>query len=107
MFGKPEWFHEKTSGWGLYPVAWQGWAYTVVWASVLVLPFLLLLNRSQLPEAGAWLAVSMGALIWDVKKIINTMHYEQRVAQDGVLYIGEETEHLTTKNIEMELRDRA
>ena len=24
MFGKPEWFREKTWGWGLTPTKWQG-----------------------------------------------------------------------------------
>ena len=30
MFGKPEWFTYRSTGWGIAPKTWQGWAYVGV-----------------------------------------------------------------------------
>src|SRR5207237_1611177 len=55
MFGKPQWFRAKTFGWGLVPVAWQGWIYTAGWVTAIGLPFLLLIGRHPALEAMAWM----------------------------------------------------
>jgi hypothetical protein len=69
MFGKPAWFRPKTIGFGLVPVAWQGWAYTAGWITTIVLPFLLLLGRHQAIEAMAWMGLALMALAYDVRQI--------------------------------------
>src|SRR5262245_32600048 len=76
MFGKPQWFVPKSFGWGLHPVTWQGWAYTGVWTSLIVVPFLILLTRYQpgegprVMEASIWLGASVSALVYDVYLIL-------------------------------------
>jgi hypothetical protein len=38
MFGKPQWFaRRKYLGWGLMPITWQGWAYTLVLVAPIVI----------------------------------------------------------------------
>jgi hypothetical protein len=38
MFGKPQWFtRRKYLGWGIMPVSWQGWAYTLLLVAPLVI----------------------------------------------------------------------
>ena len=73
MFGKPQWFRPKTFGWGLTPVTWQGWVYTLIWCGLLIGPFNLLLIRGQSGEAIVWLFAAIGLLIWDVRTILVTM----------------------------------
>lgn len=85
MFGKPQWFKEKTVGWGLHPVTWQGWVYTLIWAGVLVIPFVALLMMRREAEAAVWLAASAGALLWDVHEIVQQVRKLPR----EVLYIDE------------------
>ncbi|QDU30107.1 hypothetical protein ETAA8_52260 [Anatilimnocola aggregata] len=100
MFGSPDWFKPKTIGWGLTPVRWQGWAYTLAWISVIAAPFVLLLMRDQTMESFAWLAVTMGALFYDVRDILRqkkvgaagseTMLTATAIGPDkDVLYIGD------------------
>jgi hypothetical protein len=88
MFGKPEWFAKKKLGWGLKPKRWQGWVYTVVWAFVIIGPSLFLAARSQLIEAGVWISVSIGGLIWDAWGILRQMNHRTEVEE--FFYIGEE-----------------
>ncbi len=105
MFGKPEWFKEKTFGWGLTPITWQGWVYTLVWLGVLVLPFLaFLFIVGKAPEACLWLGFGIMVLFWDVKSIIREMRY---LAAGDVFVIDEETDssHLDTRNYDMHIRD--
>jgi hypothetical protein len=98
MFGNPDWFKPKTIGWGLTPVRWQGWAYTLAWVGIIGLPFALLLLRGQPTESLTWLAVTCGALIYDVRDILHKMQRvnfndtitSERVApQSDVFYIGD------------------
>jgi hypothetical protein len=69
MFGKPHWFRLKVRGWGLRPVHWRGWAYTLIWTLVIALPFCALATFGRAPEAFIWLAVTGGVLAWDVRQI--------------------------------------
>ena len=85
MFGKPEWFKEKSCGWGITPVAWQGWVYTLVWSFVLTAPFIALLTTRREIEAIIWLVASTGALIWDVHGIVQAI----RSRPPEVLFIDE------------------
>ena len=64
MFGKSEWFRPKAIGWGLHPITWQGWAYSLAWIGVIAAPFVALVARKQAPEAMIWLTASLGALGW-------------------------------------------
>ena len=73
MFGKPHWFKKKSFGWGLTPVSWQGWIYTLVWSGVMVAPFSLLLGWHLVTEAMVWLGASLGTLIYDVYLIMKQM----------------------------------
>ncbi|WP_425615023.1 hypothetical protein NA78x_004911 [Anatilimnocola sp. NA78] len=102
MFGNPDWFKPKTIGWGLTPVRWQGWAYTLAWVSVIAGPFVLLVAREQMAESFAWIAVTMGALFYDVRDILRQKKRAAFQASDNVftatavpdkdvLYIGDDT----------------
>lgn len=120
MFGNPDWFKPKTLGWGLTPVRWQGWAYSLAWISVIGLPFVLLLMREQPAESFAWLTVSMGALIYDVRDIRRKMQratFSNTAAdiptatavEKDVFYIGDsEASHsnLATRNYALQLKKR-
>ena len=57
MFGKPEWFVKRQAGWGLQPVTWQGWVYTLAWAGLIGAPLIALLARQQWAEAGIWRSI--------------------------------------------------
>jgi hypothetical protein len=108
MFGKPDWFKDKKVGWGLTPIKWQGWAYTLVWGAVIAGPFLLLISRENGMGAGVWMLAAMGGLIWDVWQI-KRARYAPPVAaakkKEPVLYIGDdEATELSTKNLDMQLR---
>ena len=35
MIGRKEWFEEKTFGFGITPVTWQGWVYVLLFITVL------------------------------------------------------------------------
>ena len=89
MFGKPEWFREKTTGWGLQPTKWQGWLYSLSWMGAMVVPFAALILRHQVPEALIWLTVISGMLAWDVRGILRS---KRGTATSEVLYIGDDGE---------------
>lgn len=103
MFGSPDWFKPKTFGWGLTPVRWQGWAYSLIWMGVISGPFVLLLLSDRVPESFAWLAVTMGGLVYDVRDILHkirsplaqpvnaTAVTAKRSPTDDVFYIGDST----------------
>ena len=87
MFGKPQWFRLKTASWGLHPIAWQGWVYSIAWMGVIAAPFLALISRHQAPESLVWLTASLSALALDVRSIRKSL---QPQADRAVLYIGED-----------------
>jgi hypothetical protein len=118
MFGSPDWFRPKTIGWGLTPVRWQGWAYALAWAGVICAPFVLFLMREQVVESLAWLTVTMGGLVYDVRDILRRM---QRAAlsgagaetataaakpKDDVFYIGDSAPgaSVATRNYSLKLK---
>jgi hypothetical protein len=118
MFGSPDWFRPKVIGWGLTPVRWQGWAYSLAWMSVISAPFVLLLSRGQIGESFAWLAVTMGGLIYDVRDILHKIrgatsgsptssaNAPARPTED-VFYIGESgpgTATVATRNYSLKLK---
>lgn len=92
MFGKPEWFKKKPSGWGIKPVSRQGWIYSMSWLVVLVLPFLVLVSEWLVVESIVWLLAAAGALAWDVRQILRAMGD----TIEDVLYI-DETETLSER----------
>jgi hypothetical protein len=105
MFGRPQWFVDHKVGWGLRPVTWQGWVYTAVWAAVLCSPFVLLVTRDKWTEAFIWEVAMGAAMIWDVYQIKQA----RKVAamppkKDPVLYIGDDANSLSTKNLDLEVR---
>jgi hypothetical protein len=109
MFGKPDWFVEKKIGWGLTPITWQGWLYTLAWVGVIVVPFLMLTTRGLVPEGVIWMTASIGALVWDVRNILRTMHAGDSQSADNsspVYYIGddEDASHMATRNYDLRLR---
>ncbi len=104
MFGKPEWFKKKTFGWGVTPISWQGWLYTGVWVTAIFLPFLFFLFARGPVESTVWLFAGIGALIWDVRAILNAMDQEER---KGLFYIGEEDSDskVATRNFDLQVRE--
>lgn len=110
MFGKPQWFRPKAFGWGLRPVTWQGWVYSAVWAATIALPFVaLLLWREAAIEAVAWMAVSITALIFDVRQILRAMGESEKPTAEEVFYIGDDPagEQLATRQFDMHLQNKA
>jgi hypothetical protein len=105
MFGKPEWFRDKTFGWGLTPITWQGWLYTLAWMGVIAGPFVLLLSRENPLGAGTWMTAMIAALVWDVWMIKRARQAALKppVKNEPVLYIGDD-EQLSTKNLDLQLR---
>lgn len=104
MFGKPEWFKEKTIGWGVVPVKWQGWGYTAIWSAVISGPFLTLLAMMKIPESLIWMALSVGALVLDVRSVVKQMR--QKKERDALFYIGDEADsHVATKNFDLHVKE--
>lgn len=100
-FGKPEWFVEKTFGWGLTPVTWQGWLYTLIWVGAMILPFAMLMERQHVWEAFVWLFAIAALLVHDVWHIVQAKRAAARktaappVAKPvnkDVLYIGNDND---------------
>ena len=93
MFGNPQWFKPKTIGWGLVPITWQGWLYSVGWGGTAVVPFLLLVGRHQPFEAMAWMLFIVVAFVCDVRHILGAIHTSKKTSSDSasrsddVLYI--------------------
>ena len=52
----------------------EGWVYAAVWALVIALPFVMLVERHQGLEAIIWLAAAISLLTWDVREILRSMH---------------------------------
>jgi hypothetical protein len=113
MFGKPNWFRPKMIGFGLKPVTWQGWAYTLAWAGVVLLPFWALMMRHQPLEALTWIGCSIGVLAYDVWQIrrglippVVASQQPARQANDGVWFLGEENaaKPVATRNYDLKLK---
>jgi hypothetical protein len=99
MFGKPQWFRPKAIGWGLTPIKWQGWVYSLLWVGAIALPFVVLIVRQQPLEAFAWMGLGVGALVYDVRQILLAMNppkasVETTIAKsdDNVLYIMDDSQ---------------
>jgi hypothetical protein len=116
MFGKPQWFRPKAFGWGLIPIAWQGWAYTAAWVGAIGVPFVLLVGRHQAMEAMAWLGLSVGALVYDVRQVLCGFRASATPSpgasgsaaklDDNVLYIADSRpgQGVATRNYNLQLR---
>ena len=111
MFGNPTWFRPKIVGWGIRPATWQGWAYTAGWIGVMVVPFWMLLLRSQGLEALAWLGCSLGLLWYDVAQIRRSLippvvarPQPARSPNDGIWFLGDETPRIATQNFDLKLK---
>lgn len=113
MFGKPSWFRPKAIGYGLKPVTWQGWVYSLAWAGVLLVPFWALLMRHQIVEALAWLGCSVAALgydVWQIRRgMIPPVVRERPVARhanDGIWFLAEENAGtpVATRNYHLKLK---
>ncbi|MCA9269234.1 MAG: hypothetical protein KDA41_12220 [Planctomycetales bacterium] len=104
MFGKPEWFKPKTFGWGLTPVTWQGWVYTLIWLIALTLPFNLLLWVRGAPEAVIWLVAGIAFLCFDVYLILKAMHRKEEEKEVFMIMDEEETRRDEIKTGKFEMR---
>ena len=105
MFGNPVWFRLRTKGWGVRPVSWQGWAYTLAWAAVLLLPFWGLFARHQVVEGLAWLACSIGLMSLDVRHIRHAILGASRTAvqqHPDIWFLGDEQP--ATRNYDLRLK---
>ena len=106
MFGKAEWFREKKFGWGLVPVTRQGYVYCLAWLGVIVAPFLLLMLRMQVWEGFAWMAASIGLLVFDVRTILQTLKHPRKSTEEELFFIGDDSPNqIATQNYDMQLRD--
>ena len=104
MFGKPEWFREKTWGWGLSPIAWQGWLYALGWMAVLLTPFLLLIYREQPIQAGVWMLVMLAGMFADVRSIIHAGRLASKRSSEPLLYFNDDDSPMATKHFDLHLR---
>jgi hypothetical protein len=107
MFGKPEWFKDRKVGWGLTPIMWQGWIYTLVWGAAIAGPFILLMSRENPMGAGVWMLATMSGLVWDVWQIKRARNLPPVATRkkEPILYIGDDNAtELSTKNLDMQLR---
>ena len=114
MFGDHTWFRPKTTGWGLTPTVWQGWAYAAAWIGVITLPFLLMLGLEMPIQSLVWLGVMTGGLVYDVRDIrrqIQRANFQAAqppvVADKDVLYIGDSeagTRPMATRNYSLKLK---
>ena len=103
MFGKPEWFREKTVGWGLVPITWRGWVYSLIWSGVIIGPFLVLLCMMKIPESIIWIAAGIGSLTLDVRSIVKQIR--QKNERDSLFYIGDESDsQVSTKNFDLHVK---
>jgi len=106
MFGKPAWFKKKTFGWGLMPVCWQGWVYTLVVAGVIAIPFnfLLFVWPGGIVKAMVWFVASIGLVIWDAREIMQAIEQEER---KNLFHIGaEDTDsQVATRNFDLHVRE--
>ena len=108
MFGKPQWFRPKTS--------WQGWLYTGCWSAAIAMPILVFIWRHQPAEAATWLALALGALVFDVWQMRRALHPKSSGAaltggpattkDDGVLYIldSQPGQQAATRNYNLQVR---
>lgn len=104
MFGKPEWFKERQLGWGLTPIAWQGWVYVVLWLAIIVLPFLFFAASGRGIESFIWITASLVTAGLDVRWILRGMNESE--AED-VLYIDENetaSQQMATRHYDLQLR---
>jgi hypothetical protein len=112
MYGKAEWFRPKMTGFGLRPVTWQGWAYTLAWAGIILTPFWALLMRHQPLESLTWLGCSIGVLAYEVWHIRRGMvppvvaSPPARQASEGVWFLGDENaaKPVATRNYDLKLK---
>ncbi len=104
MFGKPQWFKRKVFGWGLTPVSWQGWVYTLVWVLVMTGPFTFFISSEKVIEAMVWIVASIGALVWDVKKTLDAMEQEDR---KNLFFIDEDQKDakVAARNYDLQVRE--
>ena len=106
MFGNPAWFRVKRIGWGLRPVHWKGWLYSLGWAAVIGLPFLALLGSRLGIEAIIWLVAAMSAFVWDVRQIVRHINGPQPI-DDDVLIINDDepgNDAYTTRSYDLQWR---
>ncbi len=91
MFGKPEWFRKKKIGWGLRPISWKGWLYSLIWVLVICVPFLALVANHLLLESLVWAVVMMITLLWDVQQVMKQMHAPRPTQEADLLIIDDDT----------------
>jgi hypothetical protein len=110
MFGKPEWFQKKQTGWGLRPVSWRGRLYAMTWCAVVCLPFVGLLAFGKPIESVVWVVVMLFAMLWDVQQLRRQIDVPlAEVSQDDdVLIIDDDTEpgaaRFATRSFDLHLR---
>jgi len=106
MFGKPTWFRKHTFGWGLTPICWQGWVYTLVLASGIAIPFnfLMFVWPGNIVQAMIWFVAAVGFVIWDAREMMRAMEQEER---KSLFHIGEEDtdSQVATRNFDLQVRE--
>lgn len=105
MFGKPEWFKKKKWGWGLTPITWQGWVYTLVWSGVICGPFTLLVSRAQIVEALIWMGATISFLCFDVFATMKKMKAQNDL--QNLYFIDDETPDspVSTETFDLHLKN--
>lgn len=74
MIGNPNWFNiRKYSGWGLTPNCWQGWLYTLLIVSPIIIVSKIGLNQNF---------INIFSLIWIALVLIDVLHMMSRIKKD-------------------------
>ena len=103
MFGKPAWFREQQLGWGLFPVAWQGWAIGGAWMAAMLGPCLLLLALGKNCEAIVWLIAMLSGVFAEIRSIKQALRNSTKPVESA-LYSSDSGSQAETRNFDLHLR---
>lgn len=71
-----KWFKPKRVGWGLTPTTWQGWAYTMGWVGIMIVPQLMILKMRRPLIGFIWISAAVTALCIDTWFILRRIRRE-------------------------------
>ena len=90
MIGKSEWFaRRKYGGWGLFPVKWQGWVYTIflvaITMAIVYIPFGdQMINIAVLVVWGILMVIEIGSIMVSIKDEREKIH--EAIAERNALW---------------------
>ena len=103
MFANAQWFDEASSGFWPAPRGPKGWAFYAICLVGILVPAMVLVIRSQFPEAAVWVALGCGAMFLEMRSLRRDL--AQRKAVDNLYVIDETTQPpVETEQYELELK---